>query len=97
VVSPGFTDEVGRLVGDEREDALVLDCFVYQMSKSLFDMLRQNPAGADLPIVILRHVPERADCSLRRRPADRAEFIPQRYTGAQVARALDQRLAVASG
>ena len=95
VVATGYTDTVGEWVVAQRADALVLDCSVFDMSESLFDMLRDDPAHADLPIVIISDTPEEADASLRSRQADRVLLIPKPFTGAQVARALDQLLSAA--
>lgn len=44
VVSTGFTDSIGDLVRDERAEAVVLDCSVYEMTESLFDLVRGDPA-----------------------------------------------------
>ena len=63
------------------------------MSESLFDMVRGDPAHADLPVVIISDTPEKADASLRARQAEHVLLIPKPFTGAQVARALDQLLA----
>ena len=93
VVATGYTDTVSQLIRDERADALVLDCSVYDMSESLFDIVRDDPALADLPVVIVSDTPAEADASLRLRQADRVLLIPKPFTGAQVARALDQLLA----
>jgi DNA-binding response OmpR family regulator len=93
VIASGYTDTVAERVVDERADALVLDCSAYDMSESLFDMVRDDPAHADLPIVIISDTPEEADRSLRARQADHVLLIPKPFTGAQVARALDQLLA----
>lgn len=95
VVATGYTDSVSERVADERADALVLDCSAFDMSESLFDMLRNEPVHADLPVVIISDTPEAADASLRSRQADRVLLIPKPFTGAQVARALDQLLSVA--
>jgi DNA-binding response OmpR family regulator len=95
VVATGYTDAVSEWVADQRADALVLDCSVFDMSESLFDMVRDDPAHADLPIVIISDTPEEADASLRSRHADRVLLIPKPFTGAQVARALDQLLSTA--
>jgi DNA-binding response OmpR family regulator len=95
VVATGYTVTVGERVVDERADALVLDCSAFDMSESLFDMLRNEPAHADLPVVIISDTPEAADASLRARKADRVLLIPKPFTGAQVARALDQLLSTA--
>jgi len=73
----------------------VLDCSAFDMSESLFDMVRNEPAHADLPVVIISDTPEEADASLQARQADRVLLIPKPFTGAQVARALDQLLSVA--
>ena len=93
VVATGYTDSVGDWVDDHRADALVLDCSAYDMSESLFDMVRDDPAHTDLPIVIISDTPEEADRSLRARQADHVLLIPKPFTGAQVARALDELLA----
>ena len=96
VASIGYTDAINeRLVG-EHADALVLDCSVFDMSESLFDMVRDDAAHATLPVVIISDTPEAADASLRSRQAQHVLLIPKPFTGAQVARALDQLLAPAS-
>jgi DNA-binding response OmpR family regulator len=95
VVATGYTDTVSEWVVDQRADALVLDCSAFDMSESLFDMVRDDPAHADLPVVIISDTPEEADASLRARQADRVLLIPKPFTGAQVARALDQLLSAA--
>jgi DNA-binding response OmpR family regulator len=94
VVATGYTDAVGEKVVDERADALVLDCSVFEMSASLFDIVRGEPSLADLPVVIISDTPEKADASLRSRQADHVLLIPKPFTGAHVARALDQLLGV---
>jgi DNA-binding response OmpR family regulator len=94
VVATGYTDTVNEWVVAQRADALVLDCSVFDMSESLFDMVRDDPAHAALPIVIISDTPETADASLRARQADHVLLIPKPFTGAQVARALDQLLVV---
>ena len=94
VVATGFTATVNERLADERADALVLDCSVYEMSESLFDIVRSDPAHADLPIVIISDTPEKADASLRAREAEHVLLIPKPFTGGQIARALDQLLSV---
>ena len=93
VIASGYSDTVSERIVDTHADALVLDCSAYDMSESLFDMVRDDPAHADLPIVIISDTPEEADRSLRSRQADHVLLIPKPFTGAQVARALDQLLA----
>ena len=95
IVATGYTDTVNEWVVDQRADALVLDCSVFDMSESLFDMVRDDPAHATLPVVIISDTPEEADASLRSRRADHVLLIPKPFTGAQVARALDQLLSTA--
>lgn len=92
VVASGFTAEIGELVAEHRADALVLDCSVFEMSESLFDTVRANPDSAALPVVIISDTPEKADASLRARDAQRVLLIPKPFTGAQVARALEELL-----
>ncbi len=77
VVSTGFTDTVNQMVVDERADALVLDCSVYEMSESLFDMVRDDPAHAELPVVVISDTPDKADRSLRARQADPCPADPE--------------------
>jgi DNA-binding response OmpR family regulator len=93
VINAGYTDTVSQRIVDTRADALVLDCSAYDMSESLFDMVRNDPAHAGLPIVIISDTPEEADRSLRERQADHVLLIPKPFTGGQVARALDELLA----
>lgn len=92
VVSTGFTDTVGEMVVEERADALVLDCSVFEMSASLFDIVRSDPALAHLPVVIISDTPEKADADLQSRRAEHVLLIPKPFTGGHVARALDQLL-----
>ena len=92
VFASGFTDSVNELVVEQRADALVLDCSVYNMSESLFDTVRHDPNLAELPVVIISDTPEEADKSLRSRDAQKVMLIPKPFTGAQVARALTELL-----
>ena len=92
VVASGFTDSINELAAGERADAVVLDCTVYNMSQTLFDLLRQDPAHAALPIVIISDTPEIADASLRERQAQHVLLIPKPFSGSQVARALEELL-----
>lgn len=92
VVSTGFTDTVGEMVVEERADALVLDCSVFEMSASLFDIVRSDPALANLPVVIISDTPEKADAGLQSRRAEHVLLIPKPFTGGHVARALEQLL-----
>jgi len=93
VFATGYTSTVNELVVEQRADALVLDCSVYNMSESLFDTVRGLPNLAELPVVIISDTPEEADASLRSRDAQKVLLIPKPFTGAQVARALDELLA----
>ena len=95
VVSAGYTDAVNELVLEQRADALVLDCSAFDMSESLFDIVRDHSDHAELPIVIISDTPEEADASLSSRQARRVVLIPKPFTGAQVARALDELLRAA--
>jgi CheY-like chemotaxis protein len=92
VVASGFTPTINERLAEERADALVLDCSVYEMSESLFDIVRSDPEYASLPIVIISDMPEKADASLRSREAEHVLLIPKPFTGGQIARALDQLL-----
>ena len=88
VFAEGFTHTVNELIRDLKADALVLDCTTFDMSESLFDLVRDNPEYAEFPIVIISDTPEMADASLTKRNAQRVLLIPKPFTGSQVARAL---------
>ena len=92
VFATGFTDSIAELVAEQRADALVLDCSVFDMSESLFDTVRATAAHASLPIVIISDTPEKADASLSAREAQRVMLIPKPFSGSHVARALDELL-----
>ncbi len=92
VFSSGFTDSVNELLAEQCADALVLDCSVYNMSETLFDTVRYDPAHAELPVVIISDTPEEADKSLRARDAKKVILIPKPFTGSHVARALKELL-----
>jgi DNA-binding response OmpR family regulator len=94
VAAAGYTDAINELVLEPHADALVLDCSAFDMSESLFDTVRDHPDHAELPVIIISDTPEHADASLRSRQARRVFLIPKPFTGAQVARALDELLAV---
>ena len=92
VFAEGYTDTVNDLIRDLRAEALVLDCTAFDMSESLFDIVRHHPNHAEFPIVIISDTPEKADASLGSRNAQKVLLIPKPFTGSQVARALDQLL-----
>jgi len=92
VFASGFTDSINELVAEQKADALVLDCSVYDMSETLFDTVRFDAANAELPVVIISDTPEEADKSLRSRDAKKVMLIPKPFTGAHVARALAELL-----
>ena len=93
VFASGFDNAVNELVLEQRANALVLDCSVFNMSESLFDSIRQHPDHAELPVVIISDTPEEAIASLRSRNARKVLLVPKPFTGSQVAKALDQLLA----
>jgi DNA-binding response OmpR family regulator len=92
VVSSGFDTAISELAREHQAEAIVLDCSVYEMSESLFDALRSDPDRERLPVVIVSDTPEKADASLQARNAEHVLLIPKPFTGAQVARALDDLL-----
>ena len=92
VYASGFDTSVNELVVEQNANAVVLDCTGYDMSESLFDTLRGDPAHAELPVVIISDTPELADKSLRERNAKQVMLIPKPFTGAHVARALAELL-----
>ena len=96
VAVSGFADSINDLVTEQRADAVVLDCSIYNMSESLFDTMRDEPNLAALPVVIISDTPEIADKSLRKRNAEHVLLIPKPFTGAQVARALTELLAASA-
>lgn len=92
VFSSGYTSAVNELLQEQRADALVLDCTAFDMSESLFDVVRHHANHSELPVVIISDTPELADASLRSRSAQKVLLIPKPFTGSQVARALNQLL-----
>lgn len=92
VFTEGYTDSVNELVVQHSADALVLDCSAYDMSESLFDLVRHHPDHAELPIIVITDTPELADASLESRKARRVLLIPKPFTASQVARALGDLL-----
>jgi DNA-binding NtrC family response regulator len=97
VVSTGYADSIGDTIAENRIDALVLDCSVFNMSESLFDEVRSRPELAELPVVIISDTPDVADASLNARGARRILLIPKPFMGSQVARALEDLLGAADG
>lgn len=96
VFATGFAHSVNDLVAQQRADAVVIDCSIYNMSETVFDALREDPNLAALPVVIISDTPEIADRSLREREARNVLLIPKPFTGAQVARALTELLAASA-
>ncbi|PWT86162.1 MAG: hypothetical protein C5B57_01615 [Blastocatellia bacterium] len=96
VAASGYTTNIDDLVVGERADAVVLNCSVFNMSESLFDILRDHPASADIPVVIISDTPEQADASLASRDAQHVLLVPKPFTGSQIARALDDLLSEAA-
>ncbi|HET6145457.1 MAG TPA: response regulator [Candidatus Acidoferrales bacterium] len=94
VFASGFTDSINELVAEQKADALVLDCSVYNMSETLFDTVRYEAATVQLPIVIISDTPEEADKSLRKRVAKNVMLIPKPFTGSHIARALKELLGI---
>src|SRR5262245_51473284 len=84
VVATGFTDTILEEIEASSADALVFDCSVYNMSETLFDVVRSDANRSTLPIVIISDTPEIADASLRRREAEHVLLIPKPFTGSQV-------------
>ena len=92
VVATGYTTAVNELLGEQRAQALVLNCSTWDMSESLFDLLRGDPEHAELPVVIISDTPERAESKLRERKARKVLLVPKPFTGGQVANAIAQLL-----
>ncbi len=96
VIAAGYTSSVDDLIVDGGAEALVLDCSMFNMSESLFDIVRARPELSELPVVIISDTPTVADDSLRSRDARRVLLVPKPFTGSQVARALEELLAPAT-
>jgi CheY-like chemotaxis protein len=92
VFAQGYSDAVNELISEHHPDALVLDCSAFDMSEGLFDMVRQHPDHADLPVVIITDTPELAHPSLSRRKARKVLVVPKPFTASQVTTALEQLL-----
>jgi len=92
VVATGYTTSVNDLLREQREDALVLNCSTWDMSESIFELLRGDPEHADLPVVIISDTPERVESKLREQKARKVLLVPKPFTGGQVAAALSQLL-----
>lgn len=95
VVTTGFTVSLGELVARTGAAAVVLDCATLDMSQSLFDALRGDPAHGGLPVVLVSDTPAEADAALVERRAERVLLVPKPFTGGQIARALGDLLAAA--
>ena len=94
VVATGFSASIGELATRAGADAVVLDLSTLDMGESLFDALRSEPRHARLPVVFVSDTPEEADAALASRSAERVLLIPKPFSGAQIARALGDLLAV---
>jgi CheY-like chemotaxis protein len=92
VAPSGFTPDVIELLGEQKAEALVLDCTSYEMSEALFDAVRDHGDFGALPVVIISDTPEKADASLRQREAEHVLLIPKPFAGSTVARALGELL-----
>jgi DNA-binding NtrC family response regulator len=86
----GYDTSINELVLQDRAEALVIDCSIFNMSESLFDAVRDDERHADLPVVIISDTPDIAVASLRRRRARRVRLVPKPFSGSDVARALEE-------
>jgi two-component system OmpR family response regulator len=89
----GYTTAVSELLEREPADAVVFDCSAFDMSESLYDMLRDEPRHAGLPVVIVTDTPEEAVASLRARQARHVRLVPKPFRGSDVIAALEELLA----
>ena len=87
-----FTTSINELIADEQAQALILDCTILNMSESLFDMVRDEPRHAGLPVVIISDTPDEAIAGLRARHAQHVRLVPKPFSGSQVAAALEELL-----
>jgi DNA-binding response OmpR family regulator len=95
VAASGYTSDVDDLVISQQADALVLDCTIFNMTESLFDIVRRRPELAGLPVVMVSDTPDIADASLRKRRAQHVLLIPKPFTASHIARALEELTAAA--
>ena len=93
----GYDTSINELVVQDRAEALILDCTIFNMSESLFDAVRDEERHAELPVVIISDTPEIAVASLRKRRARCVRIVPKPFSGSQVAAALEELLAVEDG
>jgi DNA-binding response OmpR family regulator len=92
VSAEGYTTSINELLRERQAQALVIDCTTWDMSESLFDSVRSDPAHAELPIVIVSDTPEKAEPKLRERKARNVLLVLKPFTGGQVAQALAELL-----
>lgn len=88
----GYSTSINDLIAQDRAEAVVIDCSIFNMSESLFDMVRDEEGHAALPVVIISDTPEEAVKSLRARQARHVRLVPKPFTGSQVAAALEELL-----
>jgi DNA-binding response OmpR family regulator len=88
----GYTASINELIDRDRVSAVVVDCSMFAMSESLFDLVRDEEQHATLPIVIISDTPDVAVRSLQARQARHVRLVPKPFTGSQVAAALEQLL-----
>jgi DNA-binding response OmpR family regulator len=92
VRAEGYTTAVNELIDEHKVDVVVLDCSSYDMSEALFDVIRQDPDHAAIPIIVISDTPEVADKSLNTRKAANVLLVPKPFSGSQVGRAITQLL-----
>src|SRR4249920_2899972 len=83
----GYDTSINELVLQDRAEALIIDCSIFNMSEPLFDAVRDDERHADLPVVIISDTPDIAVASLRRRRARRVRLVPKPFSGSDVVRA----------
>jgi DNA-binding response OmpR family regulator len=88
----GYSTSINELIQRDRAEAVVIDCSIFDMSESLFDMVRDEEGHAVLPVVIISDTPDEAVKSLRARQARNVRLVPKPFTGSQVASALEELL-----
>jgi DNA-binding response OmpR family regulator len=93
----GYTTSINELIAQAQVTAVVIDCSIFDMSESLFDMVRDAEEHSTLPVVIISDTPDEAVKSLRTRQARHVRLVPKPFTGSQVAAALEQLLEPETG
>ena len=92
IATEGYDPDINDVVARHRPDAIVVNCSVYAMSESLFDVLRADDRHADVPVIIITDTPDEAIASLSERQPTHIGLVPKPFTAGQVESVLGQLL-----